>query len=119
MIAEKQFDFNCFNRCLKGKDPRECASYYCDDTDRLEYRLWPAPKAPIRMVGRKAIDSFIKAFCAAERLTLTLSDEFPGNHRIAIRFTCTFGDERKMTGNVIADFYHGELSRQVGVEAWN
>ena len=117
-MEKEAFDFTGFKRAFVGQDVLAWVGYFAEDAQWIEYKHSHPPRSPRVMTGREEIRRFLNGV-KASGVTLSVEDEIVGENRSAFRVWCTLDDGRRIVEHVIIDHSHGQITRQVDVEAWD
>ena len=116
--GDAEFDFAAFKRAYEAKDADRQIGFYADDAEWIEYRNQDPPHRPNRMIGRQAIEDFLRRVTALP-ITVTIEDEIVTKDRVAFRVWVGLSDGRRIVEHAMLYLRDGRIARQVEVEAWD
>jgi ketosteroid isomerase-like protein len=113
------FDFSAYRRAFEAKDVDALLGFYTPDAVWIEYKPGAPPSAPARLEGRTAIEGLLRDVAADDDVTLTLSHEVVGEHRIAFRITVGLAGGRRDIEHAICELRGDLIAEHSEVEAWD
>lgn len=117
-MTDAAFDFAAFKQAYETKDAGRWITFFAENAEWTEYRNQDPPSKPNRMIGRAAIESFLRQV-ATWPITLAIEDEIVTADRIAFRSWVGLSDGRRIVEHAMLYLENGRIARQIEVEAWD
>ena len=117
-MTAASFNFDAFRKAFESQDIDAWLAFYADNAEWIEYRHNAPPRAPNRMIGKKAIGDFLNRV-KGSNVRLSISDEVIGPNRAAFCVTVELSDGKRIIENIIIHIEAGKIVREVDVEAWD
>lgn len=121
MVAENDaspFEFSRLRHALEHSEASTLAELYTDDAEMVIVDRDRPPGAPMRLVGKAAIDAFWRDVCSRE-MSHRVDHEVIGAKRIAFVEECLYPDGCKVLSAMTLDLQEGKISRHLTVQAWD
>jgi len=112
------FDFTALRRALEAGDAAALATLYAEDAELTIIDRNRPPSAPLRLLGRPAIEGFWRDACRRE-VTHAVGGEVFGPDRVAFVERCAYRDGGQVMASVMLDLRDGRIARQLTVQAWD
>lgn len=112
------FDFAGLKRALEESDAAGLAGLYAEDAEMIVVDRDRPPGAPMRLVGRPAIEAFWRGVCARE-MTHKVGHELVGADRAAFVEECRYPDGCNVMSAMVLDLRGARIQRHLTVQAWD
>ena len=113
------FDFAALKRALERSDAEALIGLYADDAEMTIVDRNRPPSAPMRLVGRAAIEEFWRDVCARD-MTHAVGNEVVGAERLSFVERCAYPDGcHVMSAMTLELGSDGRIARHLTVQAWD
>jgi ketosteroid isomerase-like protein len=116
--APAAFDIAAMKRAIEGRDAEALIDLYAEDAEMEIVDRDRPPSAPMRLVGRKAIETHLRDVCG-RAMTHSISDEVAGNGRAAFVERCAYPDGCNVVAAMTLQTRDGRIVRHLTVQAWD
>ncbi|MCB4823827.1 nuclear transport factor 2 family protein [Roseicella aerolata] len=117
-MASGGFDFAALRRALERSDAAMLAALYAEDAELTIVDRNRPPSAPMRLLGRAAIEGFWQDVCSRP-MARAVVEEVVGPDRIALVERCTCPDGCHVVSAMTLELRDGRIARQLTVQAWD
>jgi len=113
------FDFATLKRALEQNDAGTLIRLYAADAEMTVVDRTRPPSAPMRLVGRPAIEEFWRDVCARD-MTHAVGNEVVGAGRLSFVQRCAYPDGcHVMSAQTLELGKDGRIARHLTVQAWD
>jgi SnoaL-like domain len=113
------FDFATLKRALEQNDAGTLIRLYAADAEMTVVDRTRPPSAPMRLVGRPAIEEFWRDVCARD-MTHAVGNEVVGAGRLSFMQRCAYPDGcQVMSAQTLELGKDGRIARHLTVQAWD
>ena len=113
------FDFATLKRALEQNDAETLIGLYAADAAMTVVGRTRPPSAPMRLVGRPAIEEFWRDVCARD-MTHAVGNEVVGAGRLSFVQRCAYPDGcQVMSAQTLELGKDGRIARHLTVQAWD
>jgi|SRR5215210_4196143 hypothetical protein len=113
------FDFATLKRALEQNDAGTLIRLYAADAEMTVVDRTRPPSAPMRLVGRPAIEEFWRDVCARD-MTHAVGNEVVGAGRLSFVQRCAYPDGcQVMSAQTLELGKDGRIARHLTVQAWD
>jgi hypothetical protein len=113
------FDFAALKRALERSDAESLIGLYADNAEMTVVDRTRPPSAPMRLVGRPAIEDFWRDVCARD-MTHAVGNEVIGAGRLSFVQRCAYPDGcQVMSAQTLELGKDGRIARHLTVQAWD
>ncbi|MEO3470466.1 nuclear transport factor 2 family protein [Roseomonas sp. CAU 1739] len=116
--AAAAFDLAGLTRALERSDAASIVSFYDDDAEMEIIDRNRPPSAPMRLVGRPAIEAFWRDICARE-MTHAVGEAISDTGRAAFVERCAYPDGCHVVSAMTLELHDGRIRRHLTVQAWD
>ncbi|MBR0648862.1 nuclear transport factor 2 family protein [Roseomonas terrae] len=113
-----RFDLAAMKQALERSDVDTLIGLYADDAEMEIVDRDRPPSAPMRLVGRPAIEAFWRDVCARE-MTHAVGEEVVGGGRAAFVERCAYPDGCHVVSAMTLELRDGRIRRHLTVQAWD
>jgi ketosteroid isomerase-like protein len=112
------FDFATMKRALETSDADSLVALYAEDAEMEIVDRNRPPSAPMRLIGRPAIEAFWRDVCGRD-MTHQVGDDVVGAVRAAFVERCTYPDGCHVVSAMTLELRDGRIRRHLTVQAWD
>jgi ketosteroid isomerase-like protein len=105
-------------QALERSDVDTLIGLYADDAEMEIVDRDRPPSAPMRLVGRPAIEAFWRDVCAREMIH-AVGEEVVGSGRAAFVERCAYPDGCHVVSAMTLELRDGRIRRHLTVQAWD
>ena len=116
--ATAAFDLAALTHALEVSDAASIVSFYDEDAEMEIIDRNRPPSAPMRLVGRPAIEAFWRDICARE-MTHAVGGAIGDAHRAAFVERCAYPDGCHVVSAMTLELQDGRIRRHLTVQAWD
>jgi hypothetical protein len=118
MTTQTAFDLAALSRAISERDASSQLACYAQDA-RVEIvdRDNP-PSSPRTLLGKAAIGEWIEDVCARD-MTHAVEIQVAGTDTAAFTEACRYPDGTRVLCCAVLELQHGQISRQVAMQAWD
>ena len=116
--ATAPFDFATLKRALERSDAAAILGLYAEDAEMTIVDRNRPPSAPLRLVGRPAIEEFWRDVCARD-MTHAVGEEVVAPGRAAFVERCAYPDGCHVVSAMTLELREGRIHRHLTVQAWD
>lgn len=112
------FDLAALTHALEHSDATALLALYEEDAEMEIIDRNRPPSAPLRLVGRPAIEAFWRDVCARD-MTHAVGEAISDAHRAAFVERCTYPDGCHVVSAMTLELHDGRIRRHLTVQAWD
>ena len=112
------FDFGVLRRALERSDAATLAGLYAEDAEMTIVDRNRTPSAPMRLLGRPAIEAFWHDVCS-RKTTHAVGEAVVGPDRVALVERCAYPDGGNVMAAMTLELQAGRIQRHLTVQAWD
>jgi ketosteroid isomerase-like protein len=112
------FDFAALKHALEHSDANTLIGFYAEDATMEVVDRNRPPSAPMRLLGRPAIEAFWRDICARE-MAHEVTDAVAGDGRAAFVERCAYPDGCHVVSAMNLELREGRIVRHLTVQAWD
>lgn len=116
--AAAAFDLATLARALETSDVETIVALYEDGAEMEIVDRNRPPSAPMRLVGRPAIEAFWRDVCARE-MTHAVGEAVSDGRRAAFVERCAYPDGCHVVSAMTLELRDGRIHRHLTVQAWD
>ena len=116
--ATAAFDLAALTHALEASDAASIVSFYDEDAEMEIIDRNRPPSAPMRLVGRPAIEAFWRDICARE-MTHSVGEAISDARRAAFVERCAYPDGCHVVSAMTLELHDGRIQRHLTVQAWD
>ena len=112
------FDLAALKHALERSDADTIVALYDEDAEMEIIDRNRPPSAPMRLVGRPAIEAFWRDVCSRE-MTHAVGETISDAHRAAFVERCAYRDGCHVVSAMTLELNGGRIRRHLTVQAWD
>lgn len=116
--AAAAFDLAALKTALERSDADTIISLYDEDAEMEIIDRDRPPSAPLRLVGRPAIEAFWRDVCSRE-MTHAVGEAISDANRAAFVERCAYPDGCHVVSAMTLELRDGRIRRHLTVQAWD
>ena len=116
--AAVAFDLAALTGALERSDAASIVSFYDEDAEMEIIDRNRPPSAPMRLVGRPAIEAFWRDICARD-MTHAVGEAISDQRRAAFVERCAYPDGCHVVSAMTLELRDGRIRRHLTVQAWD
>lgn len=116
--ASAAFDLADLSHALETSDADTIAALYAEDAEMEIIDRNRPPSAPMRLVGRPAIEAFWRDVCSRE-MTHAVGEAITDGRRAAFVERCAYPDGCHVVSAMTLELRDGRIHRHLTVQAWD
>lgn len=112
------FDFDTMKQAIERRDADLLTNLYADGAVIRVVDKVTTPSAPNELVGREAIDGFLRDICGRE-MTHEVTNDVVADHRVSFTEACRYPDGTRVLSANIIDLDGDRIVNHLMVQAWD
>lgn len=112
------FELAALKHALERSDADAIVSLYDEDAEMEIIDRNRPPSAPLRLVGRPAIEAFWRDVCSRD-MTHAVGEAISDAHRASFVERCVYPDGCNVVSAMTLELRNGRIRRHLTVQAWD